>query len=191
MPRRMHELLVAACYLAVLLLVGGCFAYLWQTRGEAEQPRGHWAETGSGSAAIRGRPSPVSRQALQTARALAGDRPLDDLGSVLERLAAAEAWGIVVDLRFTSVPDAAQMVVWPHGVDLYSHHLGSFADYRQRFEAAAARAGLEPQPAPEGTGELVVAVGGPWNAVAATVVDIVGEVYGVGPGEPVRVAAFP
>lgn len=190
MPRRMNELLVAACYLAVLVLVAACFAYLWRTRGEAE-PHDRPSERGPGSAAVRSRPSPTSLQAIETARQLAGPSRLGELGTVLERLAAAEAWGIVVELRFSSVADAVQMILRPSGVDLYSHHLGAYPDHRERFEAAAARTGLTPQPAPEGTGELVVAIDGPWTEVAATAVAIVGEVYGIGPDEPVRVAAFP
>jgi len=101
----------AAFYLSVGIAVLGCEAYIIATREPPTFPRG--GEPGRQA-------PPKKRQALakEIGKALAqefgGEPRLSDLGRVLARLGAAEAWGIVLSLGFThqGQEDWSEMVVF-------------------------------------------------------------------------------
>jgi hypothetical protein len=172
----MAETLELLFFAVVLIGVVGCFVYLiaeGRRKGGANRPS-----------------RPASKAAIAKAEALNGTYRLADLATLLGQLAAAEAWGRVLELELTTFPEIAQMIVNPDGVDFAASNNGTMADYLDRFRRAATRARLEVRALSANAESSYIEVKGTWNEVARTVLELIGDIYGVGEGEVVQVKVF-
>jgi len=172
----MTELLASLFYLGVLALVGGCFAYLFATRNPRRASPAREVES-----------EPPSRVSAEKAEALSGAYRLSDLESIFERLGALEAWGMVLELRFTTVQEEIQMIVNRNEVELCAPILDP--SYTDRFRRAAGEEGLQPRPGYT-EGQYCVDVTGAWPGRATTVRNVVKSIYGVGDSEEVQATVF-
>jgi hypothetical protein len=182
----MTEFLYGLFYLGVLALIVGCFAYLIVTRpsrveaepllSPSEQRRASRAQT-----------RPPSPAAVKRAEELSGSYRLSELEKILEQLGAIEAWGMVLELKFTTVREDIQMVVNRNEVELCTPFLDPA--YTERFRRAAREVGLQ---ALYGytEGQYCVDVTGDWSKIASIIKNISRSIYGVGDGEEVEVRIF-
>src|SRR4051812_22888634 len=145
-------------YLAVLALVVGCIVYLYVHR------------RGGGK---KGSPG--------------GQCPLGDPRTILTQLAATEAWGGSVSLRFLSVGSGPQVLVEPGEVELF----GVFPDpaAMDRFRRCAAD--LELTPAEGGADDQYsVTITGTWEEVVGRTLQLLRELYRVDESEIVDFKIF-
>lgn len=172
----MTDFLYGLFYLGVLALVVGCIAYLFFTRD-----RSRAGQAGGGGTV------PPSRAAVKQAQALSGSYRLSDLENILEQLGAIEAWGMVLELQFTTVKEDIQMVVNRNEVELCTPILDPV--YTERFRRAAREAGLQARPGYT-EGHYCVDVTGTWSTIASIIKRISSSIYGVGESEEVEVRIF-
>jgi hypothetical protein len=173
-------------YLVVLMGVVGCFVYLIAERRRKEVPKGP-----SRPKEVTKHPARLaSTAAVERAEALSGTYRLLDLATILDQLAALEAWGMVLELQFTNLPEVTQMIVNADGVDFATSNNGTMADYLDRFRRAATRAQLEVRALNANVESSYLEVKGTWNEIARTVIQLVGDIYGVGKGEVVQAKVF-
>jgi hypothetical protein len=172
----MMEYLHWLFYLGVLALVVGCFAYLFVTRDQSRVSR-----------ASNGEPASLSRASAKKAKALSGSYRLSDLESIFEQLAAIEAWGMVLELRFAAVQEDIQMIVNRNEVELCAPSL----DPRNTdlFRQAAREAGLQARTGYT-EGQYCVDVMGTWPKIASIIKSISRAIYGVGDSVEVQVRVF-
>ena len=168
----MTELLYGLFYLGVLALIVGCFAYLTVTR-----PR----------RAEDDEPLRPSQAAVKRAEELSGSYRLSELERILEQLGTIEAWGMVLELRFTTVREDIQMIVDHNQVELCTPILDP--GYTERFRRAASEAGLQARSGST-EGQYCVDVTGSWPKIASSIRSISRSIYGVGDGEEVDVRIF-
>lgn len=171
----MIELLYGLFALCVLALVIGCFVYLFVTRGQNRVRR------------ASGRDSAPSRAVAKKAEELSGSYRLTDLERIFEQLGVMEAWGMVLELRFTTVRESIQMIVNRNEVELCEPSLEpSDTDL---FRRAAREAGLQARPGYT-EGQYCVDVMGTWPEIASTIRGLSRSIYGVGDSEEVQVSIF-
>src|SRR5688572_20770820 len=111
----MTEFLYGLFYLSVLALVVGCFVYLTRPRRLEDEPT---SEQRRGSRARDVESAAPSRAAVKKAEELSGSYRLSELERILEQLGMIEAWGMVLELKFTTVREDIQMVVNRNEVEL-------------------------------------------------------------------------
>jgi hypothetical protein len=182
----MTGLFVGLCYLGVLALVVGCFVYLFVTRppsragrpweGPSAPPAREWA--------------PPSAELANRAEALSGTYRLLDLERIFEQLGAIEAWGMVVELNFTTAQAGLgqiQMIVFRHEVELCTPILDP--SYTDPFRRAATEMGVQARPGYT-EDQYCVDVKGTWPAIAGIIRSMIRSVHGVGDNEEVRVLVF-
>ena len=172
----MMELLHWLFYLGVLALVAGFFAYLFVTRDQKKASRAGDDE-----------PASPSRVSAKKAEALSGSYRLSDLESIFEQLAAIEAWGMVLELRFATAQEDVQMIVNRNEVELCAPSL----DPRDTdlFRQAAREAGLQARTGYT-EGQYCVDVTGTWPRIASVVRSVISSIHGVGDSEEVQVRVF-
>ena len=162
----MTEIPYLLFYLGVLVLVVGCLAYLFTTREG------------------RGR---TSRRRIREAEKLSGTYRISALGNLLDRVAFLEAWGVVVELEFTTITGGVQMIINQEEVELYEPSLEP-KDI-ERFRRSVEEVGLKIRPAVL-EGQYCVGVKGTWPAITDTVKEILRSLHGVGDEEKVHVRVF-
>jgi len=172
----MIQLLYGLFLLGVLALVVGCLVYLTVT------PDPNRAGRTSGEESPR-----ASKAAAKKAEELSGSYRLSELESLLQQLGAIEAWGMVLELEFTTVQEAIQMIVTRDNVELCAPSLES-AD-TDLFRRAAKEAGFEARPGYI-EGQFCVDVTGNWSKIAGTIAGMSRSIYGVGDSEEVQVRIF-
>lgn len=172
----MMEFLHELFYLGVLALVVGCFAYLFVTRDQNRASR-----------AIDGEPAPPSKAAAKKAEALSGSYRLSDLESIFEQLGAIEAWGMVLELRFTTAREEIQMIVNRNEVEFCAPSLEPVDT--DLFRGAVREAGLQARTGYT-EGQYCVDIVGRWPEIASTIRSISRTLYGVGDSEEVQVRVF-
>lgn len=175
----MTGLLIGLFYLGMLALIVGCFVYLFVTRDESSvSPPGE------------GEFTPPSRESAAKAEALSGSYRLSDLERIFEQIGATEAWGMVVELNFTTAPadlESIQMIVLRNEVELCTPILDP--SYTDPFRRAVSETGLQARPGYT-EGQYCVDVNGTWPAIAGIIRRIVKSVHGVGDHEEVQVRIF-
>jgi hypothetical protein len=172
----MMEFLHWLFYLGILALVVGCFAYLFVTRDQNRVSR-----------SSDGEPAPSFRASAKKAEALSGSYRLLDLESIFDQLAAIEAWGMVLELRFAAAQEDIQMIVNRNEVEFCAPSL----DPRDTdlFRQSAREAGLQARTGYT-EGQYCVDVIGTWPKIASMIRSIIGSIYGVGDSEEVQVRVF-
>lgn len=172
----MIESLYGLFYLGVLALVVGCLAYLFIARGKDRTSRPG-----------EDQPAPPSRVAAKKAEQLSGSYRLSDLEGIFEQLATIEAWGMVLELKFTTVQADIQMIVNRNAVELCAPSLDpSDTDL---FRRAAKEAGIQARTGYT-EGQYCVDVRGAWSKIASTVRSISKSIYGVSDREEVQILIF-
>ena len=166
----MTEFLYGLFFLGVLALVVGCFAYLFGIR-----PR------------RAGEVAPPSRAAVKRAEGLSGAYRLSELESILEQFGAIEAWGMVLELKFTTVREEIQMIVNRNEVELCAPSLDP--GDTDLFRRAATEAGLQARTGYT-EGQYCVDVMGTWPKIAGIIRGISRTIYGVAESEEVEVRIF-
>lgn len=169
----MTDLLYWLFYLGVLALVVGGLAYLYVHRDQSRDGDGKSAR--------------LSRETAKKAAALGGSYRLSDLESIFERLAAIEAWGMILELRLTTVQEILQMIVDRNEVEICAPSLEP--SDTELFRRAAREAGLEARTGYT-EGQYCVDVKGTWPHVASTLRSIIRSTYGAGDSEEVQVRIF-
>jgi len=169
----MSELSCGLFFLGVLALVVGCFAYLFVTRDKSRA---------GFNASV-----PPSRSVARKAKELSGSYRLSDLESIFDQLAATEAWGMVLELKFTTVQKFIQMIVNRNEVELCAPSLEPSGT--DPFRRAAQEAGLEARPGYT-EGQYCVDVTGTWSNIASIIKGIIRSIYGVDDNEEVQVVIF-
>lgn len=172
----MTEFLHGLFYLGVLGLVVGCLAYLFVTRDQSR-----------GSRASDGESVPPSRSAAKKAKKLSGSYRLSDLESIFEQLGAIEAWGMVLEIRFTTVREDIQMVVNRNEVELCAPSLEP--GDTDLFRRAAREAGLQARTGYT-EGQYCVDVVGTWPEIARIIRSISRSIHGVADSEEIQVLVF-
>lgn len=139
----MTDLLYVLFFLSVLALVVGCFVYLFITRPRHadDEPLLYPGEGSRASRARDGKMAPHSRAAVKRAEELSGLCRLSELESILEQLGVIEAWGMVLELKFTTVREDLQMIVNRNEVELCAPSLDP--GDTDLFRRAAREAGLQ------------------------------------------------
>jgi len=175
----MIEILAWLFYLGVFALVVGGLAYLFITREPRDQRNASRSNSGTSA--------PPSKDLAERAEALSGRYRLSDLERIFEQLGKIEAWGMVFELRFTTVQEEIQMIVNRDQVELCTPYLDP--EYTDRFRRAAQDAGLQ---ARDGytKGQYCVDVTGPWPGRASVIINIIRSIYGVGDNEEVQAHIF-
>lgn len=168
----MIELFHWLFYLGVLALVVGCFAYLFVTRDESK----------AGGTVV-----PLSAEVSMKAAALSGAYRLWDLESILEQLGAIEAWGVILELKLTTVQEEIQMVVDRNVVEFCAPSLEP--EDTDLFRRAARDAGLQARTGYT-EGQYCVDLKGTWPEIAGRMTNLFRSIYGVGDGEEVQVRIF-
>jgi hypothetical protein len=168
----MTELLYGLFYLGVLALVVGCFVYLIAARGR----RARDIESAA-----------PSRAAVKKAEEVSGSYRLSELERILEQLGMIEAWGMVLELKFTTVREDIQMVVNRNEVELCAPSLEP--GDTDLFRRAVREAGLEARVGYT-EGQYCADVMGTWPKIASTIRNIIRSIYGVGESEEVEVRIF-
>jgi hypothetical protein len=185
----MTEFLYGLFYLCVLALIVGCCADLIVTRPRRveDEPLFSPSEQRRANRARDGKARPPSRAAVKRAEELSGPYRLSDLQGILEQLGAIEAWGMVLELEFTTVREDIQMVVNRNEVELCTPILDP--DYTERFRRAAREVGLQARSGYT-EGQYCVDVTGAWSKIASIIESISRSLYGVDEGEEVQVRIF-
>jgi hypothetical protein len=172
----MIEFLYWLFYLGVLALVVGCLAYLFVDRHQSRASR-----------ATDGEAAPLSRASAKKAEALSGSYRLSDLETILEQLGAIEAWGMVLELKFTAVQEDLQMIVNRNEVELCAPSLEP--NDTDLFRRVAKEVGLQARTGYT-EGQYCVDVMGTWPKIASIIRNISRSIYGVDDSEEVQVRVF-
>ena len=162
--------------LGVVALVVSCCAYLLVTRKQGGAVRSSDGES-----------APASRAAAKKAEEIGGLYRLSDLEGIFERLGVIEAWGMILELKFTTVREDIQMVVDRNKVELCAPSLEP--GDTDLFRRAAREVGLQAR-AGYTEGQYCVDVTGTWSTIASAIRGISRSIYGVGDSEEVHVRVF-
>lgn len=163
-------------YLGVLALVVGCFVYLFVNREPREVGRTDDRE-----------PERLSPETVKKAEELSGSYRLSDLERIFQQLGASEAWGVVLELRFTTVQEEIQMTVNRNEVEFCTPILDP--SYTDRFRQAVRQAGLQARTGYT-EGQYCVDITGTWATIAGTLRSISRSIYGVDENEEIQALIF-
>jgi hypothetical protein len=185
----MANILYAVFYVSIAAAVLACIVYLVITRKPGPRPSALGTGWLGGGTLKRSHQVP-SQECKALTEELNGEHRLSDLGWLLGRLGAAEAWGMLISLNFTlhGQKDWAEMIIREGGVDFGSNNGGAVDDYLGKFRRAASKEGLQVRA--ESDDSATIEVTGAWQDIGNRIARLVRDIYDLRSNEIVEVSMW-